>query len=149
MHDVKHILVMSRSTADCKKAVHYGISLAKVLGARLSVLHVIHDPFSLKGLPFIISLREIEEEYRAMMVKAKKDLDKMIKAEKADGMVINEIVEEAEPVHEIERIVKNEKVDLLIVAAHDETRIEHVIYGRVNHEIARRLPCSLMLVKGK
>ena len=64
MHDVKHILVMSRSTTDCKKAVHYGIFLARTLGARLSVLHVLYDPFGLKGLPFVINLGELEEEYR-------------------------------------------------------------------------------------
>ncbi len=148
MHDVKHILVMSRSTTDCKKALHYGISLARMLGARLSVLHIVYDPFNLKGLPFVINLRELEEEYRAMMTEVEKDLAKMIKAEKAEGLAIREMVKEAEPVHEIVRTVQEEKVDLLIAAAHDETRIEHVIYGRVNHEIVRRLPCSVMLVKG-
>ena len=40
MEDVKRILVMSRSTKDCKKAVHYGISLAKTYGAQLSILHI-------------------------------------------------------------------------------------------------------------
>jgi len=29
MEDVKRILVVSRDTKDCKKAVHYGVSLAR------------------------------------------------------------------------------------------------------------------------
>jgi len=150
MEDVKRILVMSRSTKDCKKAVHYGISLAKTYGAQLSILHVLHDPFFLRGgslpIPF---LQGLEDEYRAMVQKVKSDLTTMIKKEKAGGMAIKEMVKDAEPVHEIVKTVEAENIDLLIMAAHNETRIEHIIYGRINHEIVRRLPCSVFLVKGE
>ena len=37
MDDVKRILVVSRLTAHCGKAVHYGISLAKKYAASLAV----------------------------------------------------------------------------------------------------------------
>jgi nucleotide-binding universal stress UspA family protein len=36
-------------TMYCKKAVHYGISLAKKYGAALTIVHVIHDPFGIEG----------------------------------------------------------------------------------------------------
>ncbi len=150
MEDVKRILVISRSTKDCKKAVHYGISLARTYGAQLSILHTMYDPFFLKGgsLPIPL-LRALGEEYRAMVQEVKSDLDTMIQKERVDGMVIKEMVKDAEPVHEIVKIVEAENIDLLIMAAHDETRIEHIVYGRINHEIVRRLPCSVFLVKGE
>ena len=150
MEDVKRILVISRSTQDCKKAVHYGISLARTYGAQLSILHTMYDPFFLKGgsLPIPL-LRALGEEYRAMVQEVKSDLDTMIQKESADGMAIKEMVKDAEPVHEIVEIVEAENIDLLIMAAHDETRIEHIVYGRINHEIVRRLPCSVFLVKGE
>lgn len=150
MEDVKRILVLSRSTKDCKKAVHYGISLAKTYGAQLSILHVVHDPFFLRGSSLPIPLlRSFEEEYQAMLREAKSDLDVMIRKEKAGGMAIKEMIKDAEPIHEIVKTVETEKIDLLIMAAHDEGRIEHIIYGRVNHQIARRMPCSVFLVKGE
>ena len=150
MEDVKRILVISRSTNDCKKAVHYGISLARTCGAQLSILHTMYDPFFLKGgsLPIPL-LRALGEEYRAMVQEVKSDLDMMIQKERAEGMAIEEMVKDAEPVHEIVKIVEAEKIDLLIMAAHDEARIEHIVYGRINHEIVRRLPCSVFLVKGE
>jgi nucleotide-binding universal stress UspA family protein len=150
MEDVKRILVISRSTKDCKKAVHYGISLARTCGAQLSILHTMYDPFFLKGgsLPLPL-VRALGEEYQAMVHEAKSDLDTMIQKERAGGMAIKEMVKDAEPVHEIVKIVEAEKIDLLIMAAHDETRIEHIVYGRINHEIVRRLPCSVFLVKGE
>ncbi len=150
MEDVKRILVMSRSTKDCKKAVHYGISLARTYGAQLSILHVMYDPFFLRGsslpIPFF---RALEEEYRAMMQEVKSDLATMIQKERAEGMDIKEMVKDAEPVHEIVKTVETEKIDLLIMAAHNETRVEHIVYGRINHDIVRRLPCSVFLVKGE
>ncbi len=149
MDDVKRILVLSRSTVDCRKAVHYGISLARKYGAQLSILHVVYDPLVITGgLVYIPMLRSFEEEYRVMMEKVKAELEKIVRKEKAEGMAIKEIVKNAEPVHEIMKTVEAEKIDLLIMAAHDETRIEHIIYGRVHHEILRRLPCSVFLVKG-
>jgi universal stress protein A len=150
MEDVKRILVMSRSTKDCKKAVHYGISLARRYRARLSILHVMYDPFFLRGnsLPLPL-LQGLEEEYQAMVREVKSDLAVMIQNERAKGMDITEMVKDAEPVHEIMKVVEAEEIDLLIMAAHDETRIEHIIYGRINHEIVRKLPCSVFLVKGK
>ena len=150
MEDVKRILVISRSTNDCKRAVHYGISLSRTCGAQLSILHVMYDPFFLKGgsLPIPL-LRGLDEEYRAMMQTVKNDLAMMIQKEKVEGMAIKEMLKDAEPVHEIVKIVEAENIDLLIMAAHDETRIEHIVYGRINHEIVRRLPCSVFLVKGE
>ena len=150
MEDVKRILVISRSTKDCKKAVQYGISLARTYGAQLSILHVMYDPFGLKGgALYIPHLKGLEDEYRAMVQEVKSDLAMMIEKEKAEGMAIKEMVKGAEPVHEIVKTVEANKIDLLIMAAHNETRIEHIIYGGINHEIVRRLPCSVFLVKGE
>lgn len=148
MEDIKRILVMSRSTTDCKKAIHYGISLARTQKAQLYILHVVYEPFGLRNAPFVSSLRFLEEEFQAMLQKVKSDLDMLIQKERTRGISIKELVKEAEPIDEIVKIVKAEKIDLLLMAAHDETRIEHIIYGRINHEIVRKLPCSVFLVKG-
>ena len=60
-------------------------------------LHVMHDPFFLRGgslpIPF---LQGLEEEYQAMVKKVISDLTTMIKKEKAGGMVIKEMVKDTE-----------------------------------------------------
>ncbi len=146
--DIKRILVLSRSTKDCEKAVHLGISLARAYGAEISILHVMYDPFGLGGgVLFVPLLKGLEEEYQAMVDEVRRDLAAMIQKEKAEGMSIKEMIKDGKPIPEIASTIEVEKIDLLIVAAHDETRIEHMIYGRINHELIRRLPCSILLVK--
>ncbi len=150
MGDIERILVLSLSTKDCKKAVHYGISLARKYSAQFSILHVIYDPFMLRGgVLYVPLLKSLEQEYQAMVREVKKDLAAIIQKEKGEGLAIREIVKEAEPIQELIKTVEEEHIDLLIMAAHSETRIEHVLYGRVNHEIIRRLPCSVFLVRGE
>jgi nucleotide-binding universal stress UspA family protein len=38
-----------------------------------------------------------------------------------------------EPVDEIMKLVAKKKIDLIIMAAHDEVKIEHIVFGRFNH----------------
>ncbi|HBA54590.1 universal stress protein [Syntrophorhabdus aromaticivorans] len=148
MHDIKKILVVSKSTEECKKAVHDGISLARSYKADLTILHVIYDPFCLKGegVP-IPHLADFEGELREIMKGAKKDLDAMIKAERAEGMHIKEIIREGEPAKTIVKTIQEEGADLMIMAAHEENRLEHFLFSRDNYKIIRKMPCSIMLVK--
>jgi len=149
MEDIKRILVVTRTTKYCRKAVHYGILMAKKHEADLYVIHAIHNPFGLEGwnvpLP---SHTVLEEEYRNMQEEAKADLDKMIDAEKARGMAIEVLISTGEDTNKaVFRIVEEKKIDLLIMRAHTEWRLEHFLFGRSNEEIIRKIPCSIMLVK--
>jgi nucleotide-binding universal stress UspA family protein len=148
MNDIERILVVSRSTKHCQKAVHYGVSLAKKFEAELYVLHVIHNPFGLEGwaLP-IPSLQVLEEEYERIQQEARSDLDKMIESETTEGLSVHVMIGHGEPQEEVMRVVEEKKIDVLIMLAHQEGRIEHFLFGRGNDEIMRRLPCSILLVK--
>jgi len=148
MDEIKRILVLSRSTKHCKKAVDYGISLAKKYGAELYVLHVFHNPFGLEGwnLP-MASLPDLEGEYKKMQQDAIEDINKMIRSEQTEGMAIDIIIREGNPSKELFKIIDEKKIDLLIFLAHSEWRLEHFLTGRSNEEIIRKMPCSLIMVK--
>jgi nucleotide-binding universal stress UspA family protein len=49
-------------------------------------------------------------------------------------------------VDEILKVVKNEKIDLIIMLAHEEGRLEHYLFGRAIEELTRKMPCSIFLV---
>jgi nucleotide-binding universal stress UspA family protein len=145
METFNNILVVSRSTHHCIKVLRTGIALARRFDARLHVLHIIHDPFSFNG--WNLPVPSLEKEYRSMIVQSRADLDRMIQAEKAEGMVINEWVKDGEPAAAIEQAVESEKVDLILMLAHREGRLEHFLFGKTNDAIIRKLPASLMLVR--
>jgi universal stress protein A len=148
MHDIKRILVVSRWTTDCKKALHYGISLARSNKAELSILHIIRDTFELTGgLMYVTRLADVEEGYKNMVAEVKRDFDAMIAEEQATGMTIKEVIKDGKPSDEIFKAVEMDKIDLLIMAHHEEDRIEHYFFCRDDENVIRKMPCSIMLVK--
>ncbi|RII26023.1 MAG: universal stress protein [Geobacter sp.] len=147
MEEYKRILVVSRMSKYCREAVHYGVSLARKYDAELSILHVVHNPFGLEGwnLPMV----SLEQEYKKLLEETKADLDRIIREEKAKGLSIKELIKNGDPTEEVLKTVKEEKIDLLILLAHEEWRLEHFLFGRSNEELVRRMPCSILFVKNE
>lgn len=145
MEDIKRILVVSRMDKASPKAVHYGISLARNLGAEVIVLHAVYNPFGLEG--WSLPIPNLEEEYRKLLESARQELHEQIAQEKKDGLEIKEIVVNGEPTKEILKTIRENNVDLLVLSMHSEGKLEHMLFGHSTDEIIRKLPCSVMLVK--
>jgi nucleotide-binding universal stress UspA family protein len=147
MEDIKRILVACRMPEPCQKAVHYGVSLARTYGAELVVLHVIYDPFIRGDLNLPIQLGIVEEEYSKIIQKAKERLNAAITSEKKKGISVQELVREGKPTEEILKVIMEENVDLLVILTHEESRLEHLLFGRSNDELLRKMPCSILMLK--
>jgi len=145
VNDVKRILVVSRSTKDCRKAVHYGISLSQKYGAELHVIHVVHNPFSIEG--WNLPVPSLAKEYKKLLLDTRKELAATINSERKKGIKVKQSVKEGDPEKEIFKMVKDKNIDLIIMLAHEEGRMEHFLFGRSNEEIIRKMPCSVLLVK--
>ncbi len=145
MKTFNNILVVSRSTQHCIKVLRTGISLTRKFGSRLHVLHIIHDPFNLNG--WNLPVPYLDDEYKAMVAKARAEIDRMVQQEKAEGMVISEWVKDGNPVDVIEQTVESENIDLILMLAHREGLLEHFLFGKTNDAIIRRLPANLMLIR--
>ncbi|HEX8043659.1 universal stress protein [Candidatus Deferrimicrobium sp.] len=145
MNDIRRIMVVAADIKHSGKSVRMGVSLAERYDAALVVLHVEHDPFGEDGwnLPFL----SVEEEYKALLKEEKKNLAEVIRSESVRGLPVKEMIRKGEPIGVIRKVVEEEKIDLLLLPAHEEGRFEHLLYGNINSAIIRRMPCSILLVK--
>ncbi len=143
MDEFRRILVVSRLTAHCRKAVHYGISLARRYGAALYIMHVVNNPFGLEGW----NLPPFERDYGIMIEKSRKDINDAIRAELEKGMEVREIIMKGDPTTAVLDAIRDEHIDLLVMLAHEEGPLEHFLFGRSNEELVRKMPCSIFLVK--
>jgi nucleotide-binding universal stress UspA family protein len=145
MSEYQRILVVVGMIQSCRKAIQYGVSLARKYRAQLYVIHSIHNPFGLKG--WGLSTRALAVEYEKSILEARRQLSDLVDAERTRGMPIKELVREGEPTEEILKTIEAEKIDLLVLLAHEEGHVEHFLFGRSNEELVRKMPCSIMLVK--
>ena len=145
MAEIQRILVVSRMTQYCREAVEQGISLARKYGGELFVIHVVHNPFGYEGwnLPMV----SLEKDYQRLLAETKADLDHLVQNARATGLPVTVTIREGEPTKEVIAAVKANNIDLVIMLAHEEGRLEHFLFGRSNDELVRRMPCSILLVK--
>ena len=144
--DIKRILVVSMISKYCR-SIRQGISMARKYGAELTVLHIVHNPFGLQG--WNVPIMSLEEEYKNLIEEAKEDMEKIIEQESGKGISIKKLIREGEPTTEILKVIKEEKIDLMIVCHSEESRFEHFVFCRSNEELIRQMPCSIMLVKNE
>ncbi len=145
MEDINRILVVSRMTRYCAKAVHYGVSLARQYGATLTVVHVIHNPFGIEG--WNLPVLNLDREYNNSLKRSRQELDDIIAKENKSGMHIDVLIREGEPTSEIVALVKEKNIDLIVMLSHEEGHLEHFLFGRTNHDLIIKMPCSILLVK--
>jgi len=143
-----NILVISRMIPYSREAIKVGISLARTYDAKLLVLHLVSNPVDLMAVnaPGLF-LKEQYTNYLSSQQEAKEQLDKVIKQEIRDGFPIQELISDRDPVEEIMDLVEVEKIDLILLSAHEEGRLEHALFGGENDAIIRKMPCSILLVK--
>ena len=146
MEDIRKILAVNWMTQYCKRTVHYAVSLAAKYGTELSVIHVI-DTLWLQG--WNVPMMSQAEGRSKDIERIKAELDNIIGGETKEGVRIKKIIKEGDPVEEILKFIGEEKIDLVIMRAHEEGRIERLLVGNSNDAIIRKMPCSVFLVKNE
>ncbi len=85
-----------------------------------------------------------------MAEKAGRDLQRVInRVQREYGISIGVQLREGKSVDQIFAAVEDERIDLLMLPAHAETRLEHVLFGGKNKALLREMPCSILFVKSE
>ncbi len=145
MDKVKRVLVVCWLSGRCRPFVNYAISEARNYKAELYIVHIIHDPFGIEG--WNVPHASLQKDFEKLVGKIKKDMEELVAEGREQGLKVKEFIREGKPVDEIEKVVREEKIDLLVLPAHEESRLEHFLFGRDNEELIRSMPCSILLVK--
>lgn len=148
MDELKNILIVSRMTPYCREAVRWGISLARKYQAKLFVLYIPKYIVDMEAVnaPSILP-NEDYKNYRTVQDQAKEELDRALRNDLPSDVPVMTMVRNGDPVDEITKVVTAEKIDLMLMIANQEGRLEHLLFGGEDEAIIRSLPCSTLLVK--
>jgi nucleotide-binding universal stress UspA family protein len=142
MIQFERILFPTDFSDSAENASQYVISLAKKYGSKIHVLHVV-EPFTYTS-DFGI---DYSAQYREMEVTAKRLIGEIIASLKKSSLDAEGAVLSGEPFVEIIRYARQENADLIVMATHGRTGIEHVLLGSVAEKVVRKSPCPVLTVK--
>ncbi|MBJ6727175.1 universal stress protein [Geomesophilobacter sediminis] len=149
MDAVRRILVVNRLTQYTREALRYGMFLSRQFGAELIVLRVYSNPVDQEALnaPSLLWKSDEYRNYLSVREQYREELEHAIRDLVQEGFPMRALVTDKEPIPEVLRIVREEEIDLLVMLAHEEGRLEHLLFGGENDALIRKLPCSIFLVK--
>ena len=139
------ILVPIDFSEHSKKALAYAKEIADSYDANLQLLHVIedtiHPAYSLSGKSSIFDLMPgIEEDCR-------RRIEKLIQETGVSKENTEIIVKGGQAAHDIIKFAKENSSDLVVIATHGLTGIEHLLLGSVTEKVVRMAPCPVFTVK--
>jgi len=145
LETVNNILVPVDFSDHSEKALAYATEIAQSYNSRLQVLHIIedtmHPAFSLTGKSSIFDLIPgIEEDCR-------KRTEKMLKEVVPDKVNSNVYVQGGQPASDIIKFARENSTDLIVIATHGLTGLEHMLLGSVTEKVVRMAHCPVFTVK--
>ncbi|MBF0448085.1 MAG: universal stress protein [Magnetococcales bacterium] len=150
----KKILIPIDFSTDSKLAVDEGLALAKLLGAQVTLLHVIHD--SLEDPGFYLQDKKLKKQkkfFKQIDDAAEEKLTEFINKEgvskqaKELGVTLDLRCRRGIPVTQIIRLAEKKDYGLIVMGSSGRTGLSHILLGSVAERVVERSTVPVMVVK--
>jgi nucleotide-binding universal stress UspA family protein len=143
-YQVKKILVPIDFSDYSKKALQYAFNLAQHFNAQIVLIYVIEPviypaDFSMGQ----VALPSVDVE---MNTRAKEELESLAKKE-ISGLDFKTVIKTGKPFVEIVETAAEEDIDLIIIASHGHTGVEHLLFGSTAEKVIRKAPCPVLTLR--
>jgi nucleotide-binding universal stress UspA family protein len=143
--EIKKVLVPIDFSDFSKSALKYAVNFVKKFNADLILVYVmepiIYPPDFSMGQIAVPSI-DLEMDKRAS-----DELAKLANKEIPAEMKVSKIVKTGKPFIEIIETAREEDVDLIIIATHGHTGVEHILFGSTAEKVVRKAPCPVLTLR--
>ncbi len=142
---LKAILVPIDFSVHSKNALKYAVPLAQKFGASIHLVYVVEPTIYPADLGFgQVVLPGVEEEMRE---KGAEQLQGLIEREIGQRVRASCAVRTGSPHHEILLEAQERSVDLIVVATHGHSGVEHILFGSTADRIVRHAECPVLTIR--
>jgi universal stress protein A len=142
--NISRIVAPTDFSPNSERAVDYALQLARRLGAKLTLMHVVPEPSALDYSMEGISVEEIqgwEEE-------AEKRLTERLARAQLEYKEVDTLqVSALHPRDRIVSVATDLSADLLVISTHGYTGWKHFLFGSDAEKILERAPCPVLVVR--
>ncbi len=150
MEKIKKILAPTDLSVQSQVGVRHALELASVLGAEVTVYHVVSQSELLHYHDEIYGGTEGEglrlhshplEAYKKTMSRFMENFSDLTAEVKADQRV-----EMGIPVQNIVELAEKEKINLIVISTHGRTGLSHMLVGSVTEKVVRMAHCPVLSI---
>jgi len=144
-NDIKKVLVPIDFSDYSKSALKYAADFAQKFNAEMILIYVvepvIYPPDFSMGQ---IAIPSINTEWD---MKAKEELDKLADTEISNSITVKTIIKTGKPFIEVIETASEEDVDIIIIASHGHSGMEHILFGSTAEKVVRKAPCPVLTLR--
>jgi len=142
---INRILVPIDFSEYSKNALKYAVPMAEQAGAKLHLVYVVEPTVYPADLGFgQVVLPGVEDELRE---KGKDELQALITREIGGRVEATAVVRTGKPYQEILLEAEERRIDLIIMATHGHTGVEHMLFGSTAERIVRNAKCPVLTIR--
>jgi nucleotide-binding universal stress UspA family protein len=128
-----------------KSALRYAVDFSKCFKAEIHLIYVvepvIYPPDFSMGQ---IAIPSVNAEWDD---RAKEELAKLAKTEIPTDVKSKIILKTGKPFLEIIETATEEDIDLIIIATHGHSGVEHILFGSTAEKVVRKAPCPVLTLR--
>ncbi len=142
---IKRILIPIDFSEHSKNALRYAVPFAKQFDAELLLVYVVEPTVYPADFGFgQVGVPDLEPELRK---RGKEELNRLLEEHVAGKVPGRTIIKSGKPFIEINNTAKEENIDLIIIATHGHTGVEHILFGSTAEKVVRKAPCAVLVVR--
>jgi nucleotide-binding universal stress UspA family protein len=142
---IKKVLVPIDFSDYSKSAFNYAVNFSKIFKAELVLVYVI-EPI-IYPADFSMGQIAIPAVTREWDVRAKEELVKLANSEITKGVKVSTVIKTGKPSVEIIETALEENVDIIIIATHGHTGVEHILFGSTAEKVVRKAHCAVLTLR--
>jgi len=133
VHHLNRILICTDFSENSDRALDYAISAAEEYGADLTLMHVVEEA------PSPASREDL-------LATATRQLEKIIPAEKRNGIKVKTAVRMGKPYQRIVEYAREAEIDLVTMGVRGAGALDRAIFGSTTYRVIQVGPCPVLAV---
>ncbi len=144
---LNRILVPIDFSTYSKGALQYAIPLARSFDAELVLVYVVEPAVYPADFSFgQVGFPTVEEELRN---RGSEELSKLIAEQIPRGVTARKVIRTGKPYLEILEAARLEKADMLVIATHGHSGVEHILFGSTAEKVIKKATCAVVVIPGR
>ena len=140
---IHRILIPTDGSDYSVRAAEYGVSVAKMLGAEITVVYVI-DTVVLDQAAKVTELEAMERELKS---DGERYLHYVVGVAEREGVKAGSFLAKGRPYEQIVHLAKGMKIDLIVMGTYGRRGAERILIGSVAERVIEYASCPVLVVR--